>query len=158
MEIERSLVKDFLHSYERNRKNLIIILRELQDKQGYLSTEALLEVSEHLDLSPSEVFGIATFYKRFRTRPVGYFPITVCLGTACYLAGGKLVLEAFERELEIKEGGITEDKAFSLSSAACFGCCTQAPVVNIKGKIYPKLTPAKVEEVLINLKNDLPRD
>lgn len=158
MESERSLIRELLSSYERNRKNLIIILRELQDKQGYISSEALLEVSQYLDLPPSEVYGIATFYKKFRTRPLGYFPITVCLGTACYLAGGKLVLEEFERELGIKEGEITEDKVFSLSSAACFGCCTQAPVVNIKGKIYPQLTPAKVEEVIINLKNELPKD
>lgn len=154
MEKQRGVAKELLNSIEKDRRNIIQILRNLQNKQGYLSWEALLEVSNYLELPPAEIYGLVTYYKLFRTRPVGYFPITVCLGTACYLAGGRLVLEAFERELNIKEGEITEDKMFSLDSAACFGCCTRAPVVNIKGKIYPNLTPARVEEAIINLKNE----
>lgn len=149
------MLEEILGRYQKDRKNLILILQDIQFSLGYISNENMLRLAEFLDMPPSEVFGAVTFYKRFKRKPQGLYPITVCLGTACHLAGGQLIIEAFERELNIKVGEVTEDKLFSLDHASCFGCCTKAPVVEIKGKLYPQMSPGKVEEVMVNLKNEI---
>lgn len=110
-------------------------------------------VAQFFHLPPSEVFSLVTFYNQFRRKPPGRHPIHVCLGTACYLMGGTLILDAFSRELQIQKGDTTEDRRFSLDATACFGCCNVAPVVKINDQIYPRMTPGKVEEVLINLRD-----
>jgi NADH-quinone oxidoreductase subunit E len=100
------------------------------------------------------VWGVATFYNQFRLVPLGKHHVIACMGTACHLAGGKLVLEAMERELDIKSGGTATDGSFSLERVACIGCCMLAPVTVIGDKIYPRMTPFKVEEVLIPYKQE----
>ena len=127
------------------------MLQEINEKAGYLSRETMERVAYFFHLPPSEIFSIVTFYKKFRRKPLGENPVHVCLGTACYLLGGKLILDAFSRELHIGAGDTTEDQTFSLDVAACFGCCNVAPVIKIENQVYPKMTPGKAEEVLINL-------
>jgi len=80
------------------------------------------------------------------------------MGTACHLAGGRLILEALERELDIKVGETDEDGNFSLERVACIGCCMLAPVIVIKDKIHPKMTPFKVEEALVSYKQETQRE
>lgn len=146
--------EEILLKYPRHkREKLVIILQEIQEKFGYISKESLEKVAEHLGISPAEVYSVVTFYKKFRRNPPGKYPVNVCLGTACYLMGGELILSAFMRELNIKLGETTEDGLFSLDKSACFGCCSVAPVIKIKEEIYPKMTPAKVEEIIVNLKS-----
>lgn len=136
-----------LYGYERN--GLIPILLEIQKEFGYLPKEALKKVATFLNMKPIEVWGVATFYNQFRLTPLGKNHIKVCMGTACHLAGGRLVLEALERELHLKVGETSEDGQFSLERVACIGCCMLAPVIVIKDKIYPKMSPFKVEESLL---------
>lgn len=112
----------------------------------------MLQVADFLEIPESTVYGIATFYNQFRFTPLGKHPVKVCMGTACHLAGGKLVLEAMARELDIQVGGITPDHEFSLERVACVGCCALAPVVVIADSVHPKMNPPKVEEVLVLLK------
>ena len=149
-------VKDQLHEilarYRGERVELILILEEVQDRLGYLPKEALLEIADFVHMSAASVFGVATFYNRFRFTPIGRHAIRVCMGTACHVAGGALVMEALERELEIKVGGVTPDEEFSLDRIACVGCCVLAPVIVINREVSPKMTPFKVEEVLAGLK------
>ncbi len=149
------MLEEIFKGYKKDRKNLILILQDIQNSLGYISTENMLRLADFLGIAASDVFGAVTFYKRFRSKPQGLYPVTVCLGTACHLAGGQLILEAFERELNIKTGEVAEDKVFGLDHAACFGCCTKAPVVDIKGDLYPRMSPGKVEEVLVNLKDEI---
>jgi NADH:ubiquinone oxidoreductase subunit E len=78
--------------------------------------------------------------------------VRVCLGTACHLAGGQFVLEAMARELKVEIGGTTEDREFDLDRVACIGCCALAPVVTIGPDTYPRMTPPRVEEVLVSIK------
>ncbi len=146
-------IEEILRRYYPEREHLLPVLQEIQEKVGYLSREAMENVAHFFHLPPSEVFSIVTFYNQFRRKPPGRHPIHVCLGTACYLLGGNLILDAFARELQIKKGETTEDRAFSLESTACFGCCNVAPVVKINGRIYPKMTSGTVEEVIINLRD-----
>ena len=137
---------------KKDKSRLIFLLQEAQERLGYLPREAMLKIAEFLQVPASNVYSVATFYNQFRFKPQGKHPVKVCLGTACHLAGGSLVLEAAERELDIKVGEVTPDQEFGLERVACIGCCAIAPVMTVNGSVYPKLTPMKVEEVLVLLK------
>ena len=150
-ELKQELV-DILTPNKKDRRHLISFLQQVQYKLGYISREAMLAIAEFLDIPGSTVYGIATFYNQFRFTPLGKHPVKVCMGTACHLAGGKLVLEAMARELDIEVGGITPDHEFSLDRVACVGCCALSPVAVIGDSVYPKMTPPKVEEVLVTIK------
>lgn len=138
-----------LEKHRKEKNGLILLLLEIQEEFGYLPKEAMKRVAEFLGMKPVDVWGVATFFNQFRLTPLGKNHVKVCMGTACHLAGGRLVLEALERELSIKVGETSEDGQFSLERVACIGCCMLAPVTVIKDKIYPKMTPFKVEEALI---------
>lgn len=137
---------------KKDRRHLIALLQQVQQRLGYLSNEAMLAIADFLEIPEGTVYGIATFYNQFRFTPLGKHPVKVCMGTACHLAGGKLVLEAMARELDIQVGGITPDHEFSLERVACVGCCALAPVVVVSDSVYPRMTPPKVEEVLVTIK------
>jgi NADH-quinone oxidoreductase subunit E len=136
----------------KDRRYLIYLLQAVQRKLGYLSLEVMLKIAEFLDIPESAVYSVATFYNQFRFTPLGKHPVNVCMGTACHLSGGKLVLEAMARELKIEVGGITEDHEFSLDRVACVGCCALAPVVVIEDIVHPRMNTQKVEEVLVTIK------
>lgn len=148
-EEDLSRLSSIFETHGKERKGLIPILLEIQKEFGYLPKEALKKVATFLNMKPIEVWGVATFYNQFRLTPLGKNHIKVCMGTACHLAGGRLVLEALERELNLKVGETSEDGQFSLERVACIGCCMLAPVVVIKDEIYPKMSPFKVEESLL---------
>jgi len=148
----KAQLREILARYKGERVELIHILEEVQERLGYLPKEALLDIADFVHTPASAIFGVATFYNRFRFTPIGRHPIRVCMGTACHLQGGSLVMEALERELEIKVGGVTPDEGFSLDRIACVGCCVLAPVIVIGREVSPKMTPFKVEEVLAGLK------
>lgn len=143
---------EVLSLFEKDRSLLIPILQRVQDAFGYIPEEAMLAVASHLGMTEVQVYGVASFYNHFRFTPLGKHPVQMCMGTACHMVGGGLVLEALERELDIKVGGTTEDGEFSLDRVACIGCCGLAPVMVIGEKIYPKMSPTKVDEALVNLK------
>ena len=119
---------------------------ELRNKSAM---KDILWVALFLGMKPIDVWGVATFFNQFRLTPLGKNHVKVCMGTACHLAGGRLVVEALERELSIKVGETSIDGHFSLERVACIGCCMLAPVTVIKDRIYPRMSPFKVEESLI---------
>ncbi|MFP3898827.1 MAG: NADH-quinone oxidoreductase subunit NuoE [Dehalococcoidia bacterium] len=147
-------IAEILGSHKREKKNLIPLLQEVQKRLGYLPKKAMQEIADSLGMPEVEVWGVATFYNQFRLVPLGKYHSMVCMGTACHLAGGKLILEALERELDIKVGQTSDDGKFSLERVACIGCCMLAPVAVIKDRIYPRMTPFKVEEVLGQYKQE----
>lgn len=152
MEELKAELAEILKPNKRDRRFLISLLQETQQKFGYLSEEVMLSLADFLGVPGSTVYGVATFYNQFRFTPLGRHQVKVCMGTACHLAGGQLVLETMSRELQIDVGGVTPDRAFSLERVACVGCCALAPVVVINGTVYPSMSPTKVEEVLVNIK------
>jgi NADH-quinone oxidoreductase subunit E len=147
-------VAEILSSHKNEKKNLIPLLQEVQAKLGYLPKKTMQEIADFLEMPEVEVWGVATFYNQFRFVPLGRYHTMVCMGTACHLAGGRLILEALERELDIKVGETDEDGNFSLERVACIGCCMLAPVIVIRDKIHPKMTPFKVEEALVLYKQE----
>ena len=142
-------LSNILERHRGERNGLIPILLEIQKEFGYLPKEAMLGVAKFVGMKPIDVWGVATFFNQFRLTPLGKNHVKACMGTACHLAGGRLVLEALERELSIKVGETSGDRHFSLERVACIGCCMLAPVTVIKDKIHPKMSPFKVEESLI---------
>jgi len=143
---------EFLTHCGKNQSQLIPILQKVQETFGYLPPEAIEGVGAHMGMTDAQIYGVASFYNHFRFTPLGKHPVQMCMGTACHMVGGGLVLEGLERALDIEVGGITEDKEFSLDRVACVGCCGLAPVMVIGDKIHPKMTSTKVDEVLVNLK------
>jgi NADH-quinone oxidoreductase subunit E len=145
-------ISEILSQHDKDKSRLIPILQKVQQAFGYLPAIATQKVASHLEMTDVQVFGVASFYNHFRFTPLGKHPIQMCMGTACHMVGGGLVLEALERTLDIKVGGITEDRGFSLDRVACIGCCGLAPVMVIGKKIYPKMSSTRVDEALVNLK------
>ena len=131
--------------YPRTRSALIPLLQKAQKELGYLPAEALELVAGHLGIYTGEVFGVASFYNQFRFNPPGKHQIKVCLGTPCHVRGGDIILENFERKLDIKEGQTTEDREFSLERVACVGCCALAPVTLVNEKVHAYMSPSKIE-------------
>lgn len=149
---EKSLleqIKTDLAEIGNDRSKLIPILQLVQQKLTYLPGEAIHLVADHLDISSSEVYGVATFYNQFRFNPPGKNPVKVCLGTACHVKGGDIILENFERKLEIKEGQTTPDREFSVDRVACVGCCALAPVAVVGETVHGHMQPSKVEGLVL---------
>ena len=141
-----------LASRPAEQSQVIPILQDIQHEFGYLPPAAMAGAATHLGMSDVQVFGVASFYNHFRFTPLGRHPVQMCMGTACHMVGGSLVLEALERSLKIDVGGVSEDGEFSLDRVACVGCCGLAPVMLIGEKIHAKVTPTKVDEIMVNLK------
>ena len=141
---EREAVAELLADTPRDA-NLVNLLLEVQERIRYLPFHALRSVAGHLGLAEANVYGVATFYNRFRFIPPGRHHVQVCMGTACHVKGGGIVLESWERNLEIREGGVTDDREVSLERVACVGCCTLAPVCLIDGEVEARVAPTRVD-------------
>ena len=140
---------EVLSPYRGQRGATIPVLQKTQQEIGYLSEDAISEVAEFLGMTKSEVYGVATFYAQFRFERQGEHTIKCCQGTACYVQGGRRILEAVENELKLAPGkSTTEDYKFSLEKVACFGSCALAPVMVVNKTVYGRLTPAKAREIL----------
>ena len=144
----REQTAELLRPYKRERNNLIPILQEVQASFRYLPKEAMLEIANFLEMPESAVYGVATFYNQFRLTPPGKHTIKVCMGTACHMKGGQLILDAWEREVGIEVGGVTPDREFGLERVACVGCCALAPVTVVDEEVHGRVTPTKIQGIL----------
>jgi NADH:ubiquinone oxidoreductase subunit E len=122
------------------KENLIPILQKIQEEEGFLSRQTVIEVGKTLDMPASKIYGVATFYNQFRFEPLGKYHVQVCRGTACHVLGSATVLEEMEKLLRIKAGQTSRDGLFSLEVVACIGACGLAPVINISGEFHAKVT------------------
>jgi NADH-quinone oxidoreductase subunit E/NADP-reducing hydrogenase subunit HndA len=127
---------------------LINILHEAQGELGYLPREVQEVVARQLNIPVSRVYGVVTFYSFFTMTPKGRHPVSVCMGTACYVRGGEKVLDEFKRCLNIGVGETTPDGKFSLDSLRCVGACGLAPVVLVGEKVYGRVTTSEVARIL----------
>lgn len=139
--------------YQGRSQDIIEALHEVQNLYGYISSDAQRCLSTYLNISMAEIYGIITFYSRFKLKPKGKYNIQVCLGTACYVKGSATIMEAFEKELNIKSGDITEDGMFSLEEVRCIGACGLAPAIVVNEDVYGKMTADKVHEIIEKYKN-----
>jgi NADH:ubiquinone oxidoreductase subunit E len=148
---EEELIKQFdgiLDDYVNTPGALIPVLQIAQNLFGYLPENVLKLVAEKLNKPYSEVAGVVSFYSFFTTTPRGKHLVRVCLGTACYVRGGKEVLAALKKNLGIDVGQTTEDRQFSLDVGRCFGACGLAPVIMIDDTVHQRVKPSKINTVL----------
>lgn len=138
----------FNHYTAKEGGNLIPLLQDVQEIYGYLPEDALLDISEFLNMPLSRVYGVATFYNQFRLTPLGKNIIRVCRGTACHVKNSLNILTALENELGIEAGGTTRDKLFTLETVACIGACSIAPVININDEYYGRLTVKEIPKII----------
>jgi NADH-quinone oxidoreductase subunit E len=141
-------VTEILSKYEADQSSIIAILQDIQEQFGYLPRDVLTQVAGELNMPISRVMSLATFFSAFSLKPKGKHPIHICMGTACHVRGAQPMLEAFERELGIKDGDTAEDMSFSLDTVRCVGCCGLAPVVMVGEDVHGKISSAKVSSVL----------
>jgi NADH:ubiquinone oxidoreductase subunit E len=141
-------IDDVIGSNKDIPGSVITVLRECQDIVSYLPIELIDYISYGLNLSPSEVFGVASFYALFSFVPKGRHLVKVCMGTACYVKGIKEVISRINNEYNIKEGRTTEDRRFSLEAVRCLGACGLAPVVVVDQDTYGAMKADKVIDTL----------
>lgn len=127
---------------------LINVLHAAQGLFGYLPAEVQEIVANELNVSVAKVYGVVTFYSFFSMLPKGEYPISICMGTACYVRGAEKVLDEFKRHLKINMGESTPDGRFSLSCLRCVGACGLAPVVMVGDKVYGRVSPDKVKDII----------
>ncbi|MFA7567874.1 MAG: NAD(P)H-dependent oxidoreductase subunit E [Alkalispirochaeta sp.] len=139
---------DILAIWKSTPGALIPVLQKVQQSFGYLPDPALRIISRELSISYSEVAGVVSFYSYFTTAPRGAHTIRACLGTACYVRGGKEVLQAIKREIGVDVGETTEDRLFTLEIGRCFGACGLAPVVMIDDTVHQRVVPACVGRII----------
>ena len=122
-------LENYILTLEDKKSSLIIILHKAQEIFGYIPEEVQEFIAEKIEVPVSKVYGVVSFYNFFSMEPKGKYPISVCTGTACYVRGAEKILEALQKELGLKLGGVTEDGLFSLDSLRCVGACGLAPVI-----------------------------
>ena len=161
LEEEKAMLADIgarLSAFDKERANLIPILQMIQENYAYVAPEAIKIVAEWLELGICEVYGVATFYNQFRFNPPGKHQIKVCLGTACHVRGGDIILENFERKLGIRDGETTADREFSIERVACVGCCALAPVAVVDETVHGHVAPSKVEGLILGFQLEKERE
>ncbi|MBD3370954.1 NADH-quinone oxidoreductase subunit NuoE [Candidatus Fermentibacteria bacterium] len=137
-----------LWRYDGQPGELIPLLQSAQDHFGYIPRRAISYIASVTGIPESEVYGVITFYSQFRLRPMGKYVIRACAGTACHVSGASSILDAIQDELGVESGETTEDGLFTLTSVACLGCCSLAPVVMVNDETFGRLTPASVRKVV----------
>ena len=139
--VDQALLTPVIDDFYERGTGLIAVLQNVQDVFGYLPRAALQDVSLATGISLSQIYGVASFYNQFRLSPIGKYLIDVCHGTACHVAGAGLITSALEEELGVDSGKTTRDMIYTLSSVACMGACSQAPVMRIGEQTFGNLTP-----------------
>ena len=141
-------IDQVIGKYKGRHGALIPVLKEVQDICGYLPKKVQHRIAQGLHLSSSQIYGVVSFYAFFTTIPRGRNIIRVCLGTACYVKGSKLILDRLQRELDVEVGGITRDRKYSLEAVRCLGACGLAPVMVVGQDTYGMIDSGKAIEIV----------
>jgi len=142
------LLNAIIRKYDGKKEFLICILQDIQNRFEYLPRQALVHVSEKLDIPLIQIYGVATFFKTFSLIPRGGHTCTVCLGTACHVRGAEKVLDKIKRNLDIDVGETTKDMQFTLKTVNCLGACALGPMVVVDDDYHGHMAQSKVDEVL----------
>jgi len=145
---EMKRVQKIISESQGQKWGLIPLLQKVQEELGYIPKEALEPIAQGLNLFPSQVQGVISFYAQFFMEPRGRNIVRVCRGTACHVRGGRTILKVVKQHLGVEEGRTTEDYKFTLETVACLGTCFLAPVMMVNRGYFGKLVPPKVQSIL----------
>ena len=140
------------------REDLIPLLQEIQEYLGYLSEEAVVEVGSFLGLSTTKIYGLATFYDRFRFIPSGKIEIRICNGTSCFLNRSGAIIDKIREETGVMPGQTTRDGNFSYDIVSCMGGCHNGPVINVNGEYHTHIKAEQLPELIRKLKYVIEND
>ncbi len=132
----------------KDHDNLLVLLKKAQSKFGYVPAELIAEMAKSLNISISEIYGVATFYSFLSTKPLGRNVIRICKSLPCYLNNSQMIIENVEHELGIRPGKTTPDGKFSFELTNCIGACDKAPAMLINNNVHGNLTPRKISKIL----------
>jgi NADH:ubiquinone oxidoreductase subunit E len=141
-------LQEIIDEYREKKGSLIPVLQKAQEIFGYLPLEVQKFIAEGMNVSLQEIYGVATFYAQFTLEPRGEHTIGMCMGTACYVKGAKVILDRLKKELNIDVGETTGDLKFTLEATRCLGACGLAPVMIIDDSVYGRLTADKIPDIL----------
>ncbi|MCL5025304.1 MAG: NAD(P)H-dependent oxidoreductase subunit E [Chloroflexi bacterium] len=141
-------VNAIIDGYEGRKDLMISLLQDVQAEFNYVPRDAMVQISQRLDVPLSQVFSIATFFKAFNLTPRGRHLITVCDGTACHVRGGLRLIDKLDRDLGLTPGGTTEDGRFTLETVRCLGACALGPLMVIDGKYHGQMSSNKLDRTL----------
>lgn len=142
----------FIEEWKDKPGNLIMILHKVQEEFGFVSRDSADMVAQMLDIPLATIYGVLSFYHFFKMTKPGEHNIQVCLGTACYLKGGEMLIEELTGLLGIEIGAVTEDGKFSLEGVRCVGCCGLAPVMTVGGEVFGKVTKDQLPGIIAKFK------
>lgn len=155
------LAREILSRYPLARSALIPLLHLAQEQHGFVTDEAMRQTAELCDVTPAEVRGTASFYEMFKFGPVGSYLINVCTNISCMLAGGEELLEHAEQRLEVKTGGTTADKMFTLEEVECVAACTEAPCLQVNYRYRLRVGTDDFDQLIDDIRagraDDLPQ-
>ena len=137
-----------IENYRKSRGSLIGLMQDISESYGYLPQKVLEEISEKLNVPLSHLYSLATFYTSFKFEPMGKHHCSICVGTACHVRGASGVVEAIERELDIKAGQTTKDGKFTVETVNCLGTCALGPLVVIDNDYHTKLDQRKAVKLV----------
>ncbi len=140
------------------REDLIPLLQEIQEVRGFLSEEAIVRAGNFLGLSTTKIYGLATFYDRFRFVPAGKIKISVCNGTSCFLNGSQPVINKVKEEIGVAPGQTTRDGNFSYDIVSCMGGCQNGPLINVNGEFYTHVKAEQLPDLIKKLKYIIEND
>ena len=147
-EIDWDRLERMIHKHQGEKWALIPLLQDIQEHFGYIPKESIEPIADALNLFPSAVQGVITFYAGFSLTPKGRYVVRLCRGTACHVKGGRSVLRLIQRELDLEEGATSPDYQFTLETVACLGACFLAPAMMVNRAYFGKLNPSKVRSIL----------
>lgn len=147
-----SQLNNIINKHKGKPGGLIPVLEEAQVCLEYLPMSVQKKIAKELNLPLSRVYGVVTFYSFFTMTPRGKHTVRVCLGTACYVRGGKAIAETLQKELGINDGETTPDRMFTLETVRCLGACGLGPVVVVDEDLHGRVKPSKVKEMLVQYK------
>jgi NADH-quinone oxidoreductase E subunit len=150
-EATRQRIQTLIGKYPQRRSALIPSLQMAQAEIGYLSQDAIREVSQIFELSPNEVYEVASFYTMFYKKPVGKYVIQVCTNISCLLCRSEDIVEHLQKRLGIRCGQTTPDNRFTLLEVECLASCGTAPVAQINDEYHENLTPESLDKILDGL-------
>ena len=148
--VEPEKIERIIDKYGGDEGSLIQILLDIQQEYNWIPPEAARLVGERIDIPITQINRVASFYKSLSLSPRGKYLVKVCMGTACYVRGGKRLMNRISRVLGVENGGTTEDMKFTLESVNCLGCCALGPMMTVNGEYHGNTTSEKVAEVLKN--------
>ena len=153
-EIDLDKLNAIIDQHRHEKWGLIPLLQDVQEEFGFIPPETIEPIAAALNLFPSQVQGVITFYAGFSLEPKGKYVLRCCRGTACHVKGGQSILKYMKKETALDEGETSDDYQFSLETVACLGACFLAPTMMVNRDYYGKLTPTKVNSILGQYRKD----